>query len=286
MSDVPSHVRLCHGMTARESFKAGNLSSALEEIGGEVRSNPADAGRRTFLFELLCFGGELERAGKQLEVLAQQGSDADIAVQAYRNALECEAARRQVFSENRIPGFPKEIPGYAALHLKAIHCLRDGQGAQARSLLEEATQSYPSLHGQLNNQPFTSLNDCDDLLGPFLEVFVVSNYCWIPWECIQSVVIAEPKYLRDLVWIPASIELTFGPLGQVLLPCLYPASYQSPDDQIKLGRITDWRTDVEGLSLGLGQKLIAADDKEVPIAEVCQIEFEIPVAEESPHADA
>jgi len=39
----------------------------------ELRDNPTDARRRTFLFELLCFAGEYERADKQLEVLAQAG---------------------------------------------------------------------------------------------------------------------------------------------------------------------------------------------------------------------
>jgi type VI secretion system protein ImpE len=273
-------------MTAQESFNAGDLSSALEATGAEVRSKPADQKKRTFLFELLCFAGELERAGKQLEVIAQQGADADLAVQGYRNALQAETARRQVFSDNRIPGFPKEIPTYAALHLKAIHCLRDGQTSEARPLLEEASGSYPSLRGQLNGLPFESLSDCDDLLGPFLEVLVGSNYCWIPWESIQSVSIVEPKYLRDLIWIPASIELTFGPLGEVLLPCLYPGSHLSPDDQIKLGRLTDWRSDVEGLSLGLGQKLLTADDQEFPLAEIRQIEFEATGGEDATTEDA
>jgi type VI secretion system protein ImpE len=261
-------------MNAQDSFNAGALSEAVETIGVEIRSNPADPKRRTFLFELLCFSGDLDRAGKQLEVIAQQGVDSDVAVQTYRLALQGEAARRQVFSGNRIPGLPKQIPTYTGLHIKAIQCLQTNQNSQARLLLEEATQSYPSLQGQLNGQTFSSLSDCDDLLGPFLEVFVGATYSWIPWESIRSIEIAEPKYLRDLVWLPASIELNIGPLGQVFLPCLYPGSYQSSNDQIRLGRVTDWRTDVEGLSFGLGQKLLAVDDQELPIADIRHIEFE------------
>jgi len=273
-------------MNAHESFNAGKLSEALEAIGAEIRANPADPKRRTFLFELLCFAGDLDRAGKQLEVIAQQGTDADLAVQTYRNALQAEAARRDVFSGNRIPGLPKQIPDYTGLHIKALHCLRDGQNSQARLLLEEATQSYPALQGQVNGQPFSSLSDCDDVLGPFLEVLVGSNYSWIPWESIRSVDIVPPKYLRDLVWIPASIELNIGELGQVFLPCLYPGSYQDSNDQIKLGRMTDWRADVEGLSLGVGQKLLAVDQQELPIAEVRQIEFEDTAQEQEAGADA
>jgi len=261
-------------MNAQESFNAGELSQAMEAIGAEIRNNPADPKKRTFLFELLCFAGDLDRAGKQLEVIAQQGVDADVAVQTYRLALQGEAARRQVFTGKRVPGLPKQIPSYTGLHMKALQCLQEGQNSQARLLLEEATESYPSLQGKVNGQAFSSLSDCDDLLGPFLEALVGANYSWIPWESIQAVSIAPPKYLRDLVWIPASIELKIGSLGQVLLPCLYPGSYQSSNDQIKLGRLTDWRADVEGLSLGIGQKLLAVDEEDLPIAEVRQIEFE------------
>jgi type VI secretion system protein ImpE len=273
-------------MNARESFNAGELSQALEAVSAEIRGNPADPKRRTFLFELLCFAGDLERAGKQLDVIAQQGVDSDIAVQAYRNALQAEAARREVFSGSRIPGLPKQIPDYTGLHLKAVHCLQEGQNSQARELLEQATESYPALPGQANGEAFSNLADCDDVLGPFLEVFVGSSYSWVPWESIRSVQIVQPKYLRDLVWIPASIELNIGSLGEVLLPCLYAGSYQSPNNQIKLGRMTDWRDDVEGLSLGVGQKLLAVDDRELPIADVRQIDFDETAEEQEAGADA
>jgi type VI secretion system protein ImpE len=273
-------------MNAQESFNAGKLSEALAAIGAEIRASPADPKRRTFLFELLCFSGDLDRADKQLEVIAQQGADSDLAVQAYRNALQGETARREVFSGNRIPGLPKQIPDYTGLHIKAVHCLQEGQNSQARLLLEEAVQFYPSLHGQVNGQPFSSMSDCDDVLGPFLEVLVGPNYSWIPWEAIRSVEIMQPKYLRDLVWIPASVVLNIGELGQVLLPCLYPGSYQDSNDQIKLGRMTDWRVDVEGLALGVGQKLLAVDEQELPIAEVRHIEFEEAAQEPEAGADA
>jgi type VI secretion system protein ImpE len=261
-------------MTAKELFDAGELSGALEAISAEVRSNPGDLRRRTFLFELLAFSGDLDRAAKQLDVLAQQGVDSEIAVQTYRNALQAEAARREVFFGNRIPGLPKQIPEYTALHLKALQCLQQGQNTEARGFLEEATQFYAVLPGDINGRRFRSLGDCDDVLGPFLEVFVGPNYSWLPWESVQSVKVVPPKYLRDLLWIPAHVELSVGALGEVLLPCLYPGSHQSTNDQIRLGRITDWRGDLEGLSIGLGQKLLAVDDEELAIAEVRQIDFD------------
>jgi len=49
-------------MTAEEFLKAGHLSAAVEQLNHEVRSRPTDSQRRTFLFELLCFAGDYQRA--------------------------------------------------------------------------------------------------------------------------------------------------------------------------------------------------------------------------------
>jgi len=43
---------------ARELFQAGKLDAAIDALGAEVRDNPTDTQRRTFLFELLCFAGQ------------------------------------------------------------------------------------------------------------------------------------------------------------------------------------------------------------------------------------
>ena len=65
--------------TARELYAAGRLDSAIETLGAELRSNPLDAQRRTFLFELLTFAGQYDRAAKQLDVLARSGADGELA---------------------------------------------------------------------------------------------------------------------------------------------------------------------------------------------------------------
>ena len=57
-------------MNPQELYQAGRLSDAIKALSAELRDNPTDPRRRTFLFELLCFAGEYERADKQLEVLA------------------------------------------------------------------------------------------------------------------------------------------------------------------------------------------------------------------------
>jgi type VI secretion system protein ImpE len=49
-------------MTATDLYRAGRLNEAIQALGTALRSDPTDAQRRTFLFELLCFAGEYDRA--------------------------------------------------------------------------------------------------------------------------------------------------------------------------------------------------------------------------------
>src|SRR5438067_2530028 len=61
-------------MNSLELFRSGKLNDAVQALGAELRSNPLDAKRRTFLFELLCFSGDYDRAEKHLAVLAPMTS--------------------------------------------------------------------------------------------------------------------------------------------------------------------------------------------------------------------
>ncbi len=260
-------------MTAKELLDAGDLSAAIAQVSAELREAPANTAKRTFLFELLCCAGELDRAAKQLDVIGTEGTDRELAVQPYRNALDGERKRRRAFSESLVPGLPKNVPGYTRLHLEAVNRIRERNFDEARALLEEAEAARPAVGGTINGEPFEDLKDADDLLGPFLEVITANNYSWIPWEAVRSVTIEQPKHLRDLVWLPAHVELDIGSLGEVFLPVMYESSYRHPDDRVKLGRMTDWQAGIEGLSLATGQKLLVAGDRDWPLLEVRQLEI-------------
>ena len=97
-------------MTAKQLFQAGQLNEALKALAAEVRDNPTDRQRRTFLFELLCFAGEYDRAEKHLHVLAQGGGNAEMGAVLYFSALHAERTRLQKFN-----GVPAET---FYLHLK------------------------------------------------------------------------------------------------------------------------------------------------------------------------
>src|SRR4051812_2899297 len=75
---------------AKEWLDAGDLTRAIDTVTAELRDHPGDAHRRSFLFELLCFAGEWDRAGRQLDVIGHQDeTPAGVAgVTTYRRMLE------------------------------------------------------------------------------------------------------------------------------------------------------------------------------------------------------
>jgi type VI secretion system protein ImpE len=260
-------------MTAEELLKAGHLSAAIEQLNQEVRTRPSDIQRRTFLFELLCFVGDCQRAERQLDVLGHQSATAEIGVQVYRHILAAEQARQRLFSEGLQPNFLFPPPSYVHLHLEALQQLCNHQPAGAVALLDQSQRSQPPRTGSLAGQPFTEWRDGDDLLAPFLEVIVHNQYVWLPFEQIKRLHIATPKRLRDLLWIPATLEAHSGPVGEVFLPVLYPDSYRHADERVKLGRMTEWIDMGEGVTLGAGQHLFFIDGQDRGILEVRNIEF-------------
>lgn len=260
-------------MTAEELLKDGQLLTAVEQLNQEVRSRPTDIQRRTFLFELLCFAGDCQRAERQLDVLAHQSATAEIGVQVYRHILTAEQTRQRLFSEGVQPNFLFSPPSYVHFHLEALQQLCNQQPAEAVALLEQSQSSQPPRTGNLAGQPFMEWRDGDDLLAPFLEIIIHDKYVWLPFEQIKDLHITPPKRLRDLLWVPATLEAHSGPVGEVFLPVLYPDSHRHADERVKLGRVTEWINMGEGVTLGAGQHLFFVDGQDKGILEVRDIEF-------------
>src|SRR5882724_2668787 len=93
-------------MTSRELYQAGKLDEAIQALGVEVRDNPGDARRRTFLFELLCFAGDWERAAKRLNILAGENKQTDLGAMLYRSALHADRQRHELFEKKEYPSGP------------------------------------------------------------------------------------------------------------------------------------------------------------------------------------
>ena len=232
-------------MTPQELYRAGELNGAITALGEELRSNPLDAKRRTFLFELLCFAGQYDRAEKQIDVLADQNPKNAPSMLLYRSALYAERTRQEMFLSGKLPSAGDEA----------------------------ATASG----GTWNGEPFATLADADPRIGDHMEVFIAGTYTWIPTRYIEGLEIEPPTVLRDLLWARARIQTSpafrLQDLGEVLLPVIAPLSYQSADDAVRLGRASVWEETPEGGECLLGQKLLRVDDEEIPMLEFRSIHW-------------
>src|SRR5947209_9402883 len=134
---------------AKELFEAAKLRDAIEQLISEVKANPTDASRRTFLFELLCFAGEWDRAEKQLDVIGHQSTQAELGVMVYRANIKAERERRRLFEEGVQPHFLKEPPAYVDMHVAAINQMREGKLSEARATLDRAEEERPAISGKI-----------------------------------------------------------------------------------------------------------------------------------------
>jgi len=229
-------------MNARQLFQAGRLDEAIDALGAEVRDNPTDAQRRAFLFELLCFAGQYERAEKHLNVLGSGGRNAEMGALLYHAALHAERLRQDMFEKQSFPVSSAKVVG-----------------------------------GTINGQPFETITDGDPRIGPRLEVFAAGQYMWLPFEHIDSVKCQAPKQLRDLLWAPAIVRPaeTFKGLemGEAMLPAIAPLTWRDPDPEVRLGRKTNWAEVSDGDQAPVGQKMLLVDDEEFPILELRELEI-------------
>jgi type VI secretion system protein ImpE len=256
-------------MNAQEHFSAGQLAAAIEAQLSEVRSAPLDAGRRTFLFELLAFAGELDRAGQQLAVLGQETAEKGWGASVYQNLLAAEQTRRKVFAGQARPEVFLDAPASLELRWQALEHLSRGDLAAVNAVLQESDAACPVVSGTVNGQEVQGLRDADDLLAPILEVMVLRDYVWVPWAQVRELEITPPTHPRDLLWAPARLVLNDEVQRRCYLPALYPGSHAASDDNLKLGRLTDWIVpDGEGPVRGIGQHLLVAGDSDIGLLEM------------------
>ena len=259
--------------SAKELFDAGKLSDAIAAATAEVKANPTDTKRRTFLFELLCFTGDWDRAEKQIDVIGQQSVESALAVTVYRALIKAERERAKLYRDGAAPHFLSEPPEYVDLHVEALQKLRAGDTAGARAVLDRAEEQRPALPGSWNDAPFEDFRDFNDWTAPALELIVKDKYTWLALEGIQEIEIDPPKTLRDLIWIPARIKAADGTTGEVYLPTMYYGSSQHSDDQVRLGRMTEWKPLSDDLTQGMGLRLFLVGDGEQSLLDTRRIEF-------------
>lgn len=258
-------------MTATDLYRAGRLADAIAAQLADVKANPADHGRRLFLYELSAFAGDYDRARRQLDVVKYDNPEQEMSVSGYRALLDAEDARTRVFRDAVLPDFLIPPPPWVFARLEAVAALKAGKPEDAAARVAESDAAAPPVAGILNGKPAVGLRDADDLFGPVLEVMAKGVYYWVPLEQVDGLAANPPRFPRDLVWFPAKLSVKNGPEGDVFLPTRYPGTTAAADEALKLARATDWPDPGDGPVRGLGLRLLAAGDDAVAITELREL---------------
>jgi len=255
-------------MDASELFRSGQLRAAIDIQTIKVNGHPTDQAARLFLFELVLFSGDADKARKQLDVLRYEKPEALAAVESYRKALDAEINRRKVLAgHGGRPKFLKDTPAHADIRIDALMRYAEGDAAAGDALLDRANAEAPVANGTLNGEAIAGLRDADDLFGPILEVFAGSDYYWVPLDEIEALTMNPVNTPRDVLWRPANLAMRDGPQGDVLLPGLYPGSHSHSDEKVALGRLTDWPSEEGRPIRGAGSRLFVAGEKWIGLSD-------------------
>ena len=258
-------------MPAQQFIRDGNLAGALATLQDAVRKDAANPKLRIFLFQLLAVLGQWERALTQLNLAGELDASTLPMVQTYREAIQCEALRAEIFAGKRAPLVFGHPPSWLALLLHALTLdASDSQGAAiARA---QALNAAPASSGRINGERFAWLADADQRLGPMFEAIVNGRYFWIPICRISRIEFDAPGDLRDMVWTPASFTWTNGAQTAGLIPTRYNATALCQDDVLRLARRTEWSDDCHGL----GQRMLVSDSADYALMDVRVIEIDPP----------
>ena len=240
-------------MTARDALAAGNLTEALTLADG------TDAAGQLFRVELLALSGRYRDARTELDAILSDDPAWPAARRSFRGLLR--AAHRRT----RKPALLADAPRHLKLRWNASR--RTGEAALAA--LDRAEDATPHLFGHIDGREFDGLRDADDRTASVLELFVRGNCVWLPWEQLRRISLEPARHPLDAAFRPARIRLSDSTEFRAHVPLVYVGSHH--DDDFALGLETDF-TEVNGLTHGLGAKLLFAGDSEVTLGDCTQID--------------
>jgi type VI secretion system protein ImpE len=266
-------------------FSSADPLAHFDELRKMIQKQPQRSDLRIFLFQLYCVQGEWIKAGTQLEVLLELDPSSKPMVETYREALRCEALRREVFDGKRSPLVLGKPDDWLAMLIEALRVDAEGRPDAAAQLRARALEAAPTTSGKLDDTPFEWLADADGRLGPVIEAIINGKYYWVPVSRLIRIEIEKPADLRDFVWAPATLTLENGAANVALIPTRYPGTEREENAALRLARATDWREQPGGAFHGVGQRMLTTDQAEVALLDVRVIALDtVPV--EPASADA
>lgn len=261
-------------MNPQVLIQEGKLAAALAALQDQVRKDAANPKLRIFLFQLLCVQGQWARALTQLNVAGELDAATLPMVQTYREAIQCEALRVQIFKAAHAPLIFGRPPAWLALLIDAVKLDATGEPHRAAAARAQAFDAAPACGGTIDGQRFAWLADADQRLGPVLEVILNGRYFWVPMERISRIAFDAPVDLRDTVWTPASFTWSNGAETVGLVPTRYVDTLSISDDALLLARRTEWADTGALAGRVLGQRMLVTDVGEHPLMDVRVIEFD------------
>lgn len=241
------------------------LDIQISQLHGQIRSNPGKVELRVHLTQLLMVTGQWQKALQQLQTAAQLDNKAAAMAQTYRALIQAEIQREQVLNSQRDPQYLSAPEDWQILLAEALVARAHHQASAAEKFQQQAYSDAPAVAFMINDETAEWIADGDSRLGPVCEVFINGNYYWLPFSQIQQLTIEQPKDLRDLVWIPATITQTNFSQHFGFLPSRYAFSYTQANDQLSLASLTEWETLSEHSWAGIGQKMLVSDQAEYPL---------------------
>lgn len=259
-------------MTPQALIQQGKLSEALAALQDQVRKDASNPKLRVFLFQLLCVLGQWTRALTQLNVAGELDATVMPMVQTYREAIQCEALRVEVFAGKRAPLIFGEPQPWLVQLLEALKYDATNPPL-AVDLRAQAFDAAPVSTGSINGERFAWLADADPRIGPVLEAIVNGRYFWIPLCRVRKVEMDPPTDLRDAVWTAATFTWTNGATTVGLIPTRYSDTTASGDEAMLLARRTEWPEEGAFAGHGLGQRMLATDDADFALLDIRVIEI-------------
>jgi len=262
-------------MEIKELLSAGQLQESVAAATQKVRENPFDVDARSLLVECLILADEFDRADKQLDTIAYQHPEMVTGVSLLRQLIRGEMARQEFFLQGRVPEFV-DLPDESIQEMiRASIFLRSGEMASAFEVYEKVEEGRAPTKGSCNGESFDDFRDLDDQLGQIIEVLTsTGKYFWIPVSMIKKIEFRPIERPIDMKWRRAYVETTKENLdGEVYIPGIYVAA-ENKEDDVKLGRTTDWLGSETEPFRGVGQKMFLVGEDSINLMDVQEIEFE------------
>ena len=253
----------------------GKINAARAALIDRIKKAPADSQARSLLFQVMLLCGEWDKAQRQLDIAAAQQATPDMNAPVYQNLIQAEKERAAVAAMEQRPTFFPDVPDYSDDFIMALELMHNEKTDEAAKLMRHVEASLPIIQGNINGEPFIGFRETDSTLAFFIEAIEYERYLWVPIGNIRELVVSEPKSLLDLIWAKGRITTWEGLTMGCFLPALYPNSFASEDESIRLGRRTEWQAMGGSFARAVGQHVYEVGGTDRSIFELKEVVFSL-----------